>query len=72
MLRLQNWPSKLLDVLQLKEVILIRQRAQCSQIGVEANGEVDQVVADIEAVTTVEVDVEGQVVEDHQEDMVGD
>ena len=72
MLRLQNWLSQLLDVLQQKEVIIIRQRAQISQIGAEANGEVHQVVAEAEAVITVDRGVEGHVMEDHREDVVVD
>ena len=51
---------------------LVRQRAQISQIGAEANGEVHQVVAEVEAVVTMDQGVEGQVVEAHQEDVVVD
>ena len=72
MLRLWKWPSKLLDVLQQKEVILIKQRAQINQIGAETNGEVHQVVAEVEAVITTDWDVEDRVVEDHKEDVVVD
>ena len=68
----RNWLSKRLGVLQLNEVTLIRQRAQTSRIGAKASGEVDQAMAEVDAVTMVDMGVEGQEVEDCWVDVVLD
>ena len=68
----KNWLSKRLGVLQLNEVTLIRQRAQTSGIGAEASGEVDQAMAEVDAVTMVDMAVEGQEVKDCWVDVVVD